>query len=308
MRWILGAVALLAVAGPPGAAQDVLPGARYKVGDTFTQEVLVTRKSLFRVAGLDVEKWARYAITSSFTIIQIDPEGSLMAEQTILSGQLLDADPDMKEPITAALGKIKGTRLEVTVRANGEVAELKGLKDAVQVRTGPDVAVGQSLRLWSLLDSDAWKELNGLTFFQPEQPSPGDLPLKKWSRPTTHDWGALGSWSGQTKYALVGKQAPAKPGLARYEYRHDLKYQAPNAGADGTLPLKILKSDFKLVSAGGVIGYNPTVLKVAAAEEVFRVRGAVLASLAGIEVLIELEEQQAFRVTVPSVAAPKPAR
>lgn len=307
MRWTLGTIALLALIWAVEVVQGQEPGPRYKVGDTFTQEVVVTRKSIFSVAGLDVEKWAQYTITSSFTITRVDPEGSLAAEQTIQSGKLLDADPDMKEPVTTALEKIKGIKFEVTVLPNGQVTELKGLKDAIQVRTGSDVAVGQSLRLWSLLDVDAWKELDGLTFFQPEQPSPGDLPLKKWSRPTAHDWGALGSWNGQTRYALVGKQ-PGKPGLSRYEYRHDLKYKTPAPGTDSNLPLKIVKSDFKLVTAGGVIAYSPTVRKVAAAEEAFRVRGTVQASLAGVEVTIDLEEQQGFRVNVPSVTAKGPAR
>lgn len=307
MRQTLATIALLAFTWAAGAVQGQEPAPRYKVGDTFTQEVVVTRKSIFRVAGLDVEKWAQYAITSSFTIIKVDPEGSLVAEQTIQNARLLDADPDMKEPVLAALGKTKGIKFEVTVRSNGEVTELKGLKDAIQVRTGPDVAVGQSLRLWSLLDADAWKELDGLTFFQPEEVSPGAPPLKKWSRPATHDWGALGSWGGQTVYTRGGKQ-PGKPALTRFEYRHDLKYKTPEAGTASSLPLKIVKSEFKIVTAGGVIGYNLAARRVAAAEEAFRVRGTVQASLAGIEVTIELEEQQGFRLLVPSVGAKGPAK
>jgi hypothetical protein len=304
MRQTLALIALLIVTWAVHAQEM---GPRFKVGDTFTQEVVVTRKSIFRVAGLDVEKWAQYTITSSFTITKADADGSLVAEQTIQSAKLLDADPDMKESVTAALAKAKGIKFEIVVLASGEVKELKGLKDTIQVRTGPDVAVGQSLRLWSLLDTDAWKELDGLTFFQPEQTSPGTPPLKKWTRPADHDWGPLGSWSGQTAYALVGK-VPGKPGLTRYDYRHDLRYKAPPAGAGANLPLKIQKTEFKLQTAAGVIAFNPAVRKVAAAEEAFRVRGTVVASLGGLEVTIELEEQQGFRVAVPSVAAKGPAR
>jgi hypothetical protein len=304
MRWILATIALLTVTL---TAQAQEPAGRYKVGETFTQEVVVTRKSLFRVAGLDVEKWAQYAITSSFTITKVNPDGSLVAEQTIQSAKLLDADPDMKDAVTNALAKAKGIKFEVTVRHDGAVTELKAPKDTIQIRMGSDVAVGQSLRLWSLLDSDAWKELDGLTFFQPEHSSPGAPPLKKWSRDTAHDWGALGSWTGKTIYAAAGKQ-PGKPALTRYEYRHDLKYQTPNAGTDRNLPLKIVKSEFTPVAAGGLIGYNSAARRVAAAEEAFRVRGTVQASLAGVEVTIELEEQQGFRITVPGVGTRAPVK
>jgi len=57
------------------------------------------------------------------------------------------------------------------------------------------------------------------------------------------------------------------------------------------------------VAAGGVIRYNPAVQKVAAAEEAFRVRGAVLVSLGGVEAAIEMEELQGFRLSIADPAA-----
>src|ERR1051326_4030918 len=89
MRQQTWALALVVMAG---AARADDPPARYKAGDTFDQEVVVSRKSVFRVAGLDVEKWAQYSIVSSFTVTKVNADGSLTAEQTIRSARLLDAD------------------------------------------------------------------------------------------------------------------------------------------------------------------------------------------------------------------------
>src|SRR5215471_2168877 len=108
----LWATALLLVVSAASVGQVQDPVGRYKVGDTFTQEVVVSRKSIFRVAGLDVEKWAQYAITSSFNLTRVNPDGSLVAEQTIQNAKLIDADPDMKDSVTTALAKAKGVKLE----------------------------------------------------------------------------------------------------------------------------------------------------------------------------------------------------
>jgi hypothetical protein len=193
------------------------------------------------------------------------------------------------------------------------VTELKGLKDSIDVRIGKDEDVGASLRIWSVLDTDAWKELGSRTFFVPERPlgsqsSSAALPWRKrWTRDAAHDWGALGSWKGKTVYA-AGKK-PDKAGLEHFTYGHNLTYHPPAAGSDRDLPLKIIKSDFKILAAGGVILYDPTVSKVARAEEAFRVRGAVVVSLGGVEAAIELEELQGFRIIIgDSVVRGAPAK
>jgi hypothetical protein len=315
IRWAVAlAVTLAAAVARAGAAQPAPaePAGRYKVGDTFGQEVVVSRRSTFRVLGTDVSKWAQCALASSFAITEVRADGSLVAEQTVRAGRLIDADPDLRASLAAALEKARGMKLELTVGPAGEVKALKGPKDTIRVLTGNDVAVGQSLRVWSLLDDDAWKELAGLTFFQPEgAPTPEatwarGAGRRTWAREAVHDWGPLGGWRGKTVYAARGRQ-PGKPGLERYEYGHDIAYQPPAAGSDRGLPLRVLKADFQTAGAGGVILYDPSARRVAAAEETFRVRGAVVVSLGGVEAVVELEEVQGFRLAVGDPAAGAPA-
>jgi hypothetical protein len=307
MRQTFWALWLLAVALPAGADE---PAQRYTVGDTFTQEVVVSRRSAFRVLGIDVVKGAQYAFASTLAITKVNNDGSLEATQTITTARLIDADVDMRESLAAALAKTQGVKFDLTVAADGEVTGLKGLKDSIQVRIGKDEDVGASLRMWSVLDTDAWKELGSRTFFQPDRPihaegsSADPAPRKPWTRDATHDWGALGSWKGTTTYA-AGKK-PDKARLEHYKYGHNLTYQPPVAGSDRDLPLKIVKADFKIVGAGGVILYKPTVRKVARAEEAFRVRGSVLVSLAGVEAAIDMEELQGFRINIVEPAVRRP--
>lgn len=303
IRRPLCVLALLVAAQPASAGE---PRPRYKTGDTFTQEVVVSRRSAFRVLGIEVVKGAQYSFASTFAITKVNNDGSLEAAQTIQTARLIDADADLRTSLAAALAKTQGVKLELSVAANGDVTELKGLKDSVQVQIGKDEDVGASLRMWSVMDTDAWKELGSRTFFVPdrllfsESTEESLKPRKRWTRDAAHDWGALGSWKGKTVYA-AGKK-PDKAGYEHHEYSHNLAYVPPTAGSDRDLPLKILKSDFKIVTAGGVIRFNPDVRKVARADEAFCVRGAVLVSLGGIETAIELEELQGFRVAIPEAA------
>lgn len=301
-------------ARPPAAATPALPAAPgrggelaagparaaglYAVGDTVGQEVIVSRRSGFRVAGVEITQGSRYAFSSSLTVSKMNPDGSFVAEQTILNAKLLDADPDVRAPLAAALEQTKGIKFDLTVSPTGEVSALTGLKNPIRVRAGIDAALGDSLRVWSLLDADAWKELAGLTFFQPPRPPVAGA---AWGRAAAHDWGPLGSWRGETTYT-AGNQ-PGNGGVTRIDYTHDISYRPPGPEAERDLPLRVVKSDFKTVTAGGAIGYDPTTRRVTAAEETFRVRGAVLVSLDGIEAAVEMEELQTFKLMVTKPGA-----
>lgn len=303
MRLPLCALSLL-VTTLSASAQE--PGQRFQAGNTFTQEVVVSRRSAFRVLGIEVVKGAQYAFVSLFAVTKVNADGSLEATQTIQTVRLIDADADLRESLAAALAKTQGVKFELSVAANGDVAELKGLKDSVQVQIGKDQDVGASLRMWSVMDADAWKELGSRTFFVPDRQLQAQnseeylKPRKRWTRDAAHDWGALGRWKGKIVYA-AGKK-PDKAGYEHHEYSHQLAYLPPAAGSDRDLPLKILKSEFKIVTAGGVILFNPVVRKTARADEAFRVRGSLLVSLGGVEAAIEMEELQGFRIAIPDAA------
>ena len=273
---------------------NVEPAGRYRVGDVIRQEVSFARKSAYQIAGVDLGQSAEYGFQSSIVIAKVRADGSLVAVQTIGSTKLIAADADMKANLTDALEKVQGTKFEIAVAPNGEITGLEGLKDPVRIARSKDAAdPTQSLRLWSLLDSDAWKELAGLTFFQPGQPL---KPKASWSKPAEHDWGPLGRWSGKTVFLASGK--PAKSKLERIDFRHDLSHRPPTAEAQKDLPIHLAKADFRIVAAGGAILYDPATSRATAADELFRVRGSLIATLEGLNAVIAMEETQAFRLIV----------
>ena len=129
----------VAVLPPPIPRVGVLQAdivSRFKVGDTFNQEVVFSRKSDFRFVGAEFGQAARYAFRSSIVISKVNADGSYIAEQTIGKAIWLDGDADSKPSLIEALEKAQGTKFELTLSRNQEVTELKGLKDPIRVAAG----------------------------------------------------------------------------------------------------------------------------------------------------------------------------
>jgi hypothetical protein len=278
---------------PPRVGKLVTePAGRYKVGDTFGQDVTVTRASAFGILGIVTSQGAEYSLTSRCEVTAVNADGSITVTQTVQAGKLLDASADMKEPLTDALKKAVGAKVEMAIAQNGKVTALKGLDDPLQLKVGRD-AERQTLRLWSVLDADAWKELAGLTFFQPDKPGVDT----KWTRDFAHDWGPLGSWLGRTDYQTAKK--PDKDGTHKVGYVHAISHRPAKGG--GNLPVAFTNVSFPSVQAGGAIKYDPKVNRVTTAEELFHVRGGVTAAFGGADATVEVEEKQLFRLAVSEV-------
>ena len=270
----------------------VEPAGKYKEGDTFIQQVTLTRSSAFGVVGLVTTQAAEYTLTSKLEVTKVNADGSIVVTQSVQTGKLTDATADLKQPLTDALKAAEGAKFELAVAPNGKVTALKGLADPVNVKLGRE-AEQQTLRLWSILDADAWKELAGMTFFQPDKPGVG----AKFARDFSHDWGPLGSWLGRTDYATAAKAE--KDGRHKIDYVHAISHRP--AKGPGNLPITIKESAFPRVTAGGTLRYDAATNRVTAAEELFHVRGGVVVSFGGTDATVEVEEQQKFRLSAAEV-------
>ncbi|MBV9125974.1 MAG: hypothetical protein JO112_21695 [Planctomycetes bacterium] len=277
-------------AGPAVPPRTLLAGRPpyLKEGDRFSQEVVVSRSSLCQVLGTDYRNQARFAFLSSFQVNQISEKG-LVLTQKVEAVRLEQAGPDQQAGLADLLRQTRGTTLRITLGTNGDVTGLEGAPSfgSLSSLTSPE---SLTLSLQPTLDPDAWKELAQLTFFQP----PDALRQGgRWSRNLTHDWGALGGWTGQVLYQLAARA----PGVERYDYRFDLAYRPPQ-GSGGGLSSVISGADFKLVNGGGSIAYNPDRGRVTAAEERFHVRGQLALTVLGETTPAGLEELQHFQLRI----------
>ena len=264
--------------------------ARFKVGDKFFQEVIVSRQSKYRILGVEMGQKVQYGFVSSFTVDKVEEDGSCVFTQKVETARWGDGDADLKALLADSLRKTEGAKFDFTASPFGAITKFKGAHDAVKVFDKKNPLAGQTFLLWSFLDDDSWKELAQITFLQPPKA------LRKgesWTRPLSHSWGPLGSWTGRTAYVAMGKQA----GLERINYAHEMTHQPPK-GASRDLPFQVQKAEFKPQTAGGAILFDAAKSRVAAAEETFRVVGNLALSVAGTDATVEMDEAQLFRLRV----------
>jgi hypothetical protein len=291
---------LLPLAKEPAKVVDKKPNVidplklvwKLKADDAFFQELVVTQKPTFSVQGIAVTALLQYRIVSRFTVKKRNDDGSLVVEQKIESARLMQADELTRPLVAGSIAQLPGTVYNLELNAKMDVTKFEG---AV---AGPKVAPlagGMGLHMAGLIDRDGWKELAQATFFQFDQP----LKVKdRWSKKMTHNWGALGSWSGQIHYLFLGKQDK----LHQVGYALQLAYKAPAAGAVGML--KVAGANFQPPLAEGVLLFDAAKGRVIAAEERFRVRGIIQLPILGQNTPVEIEEDQHFAIRIHEKLVP----
>jgi hypothetical protein len=260
---------------------------KLREGETFLQEVSVTQKPTFKVQGLPVMMFLQYQVVSRFTVKKQNADGSLVVDQKIEDAKFIKADDLSKASLFTGLLQLQGTTYTFELSPKMDVTKFTGGKDGPQ--NAMQVGGGLGLQTSSLIDRDGWKELAQATFFQLDQTPTANL---RWSKPMTHNWGSLGSWNGQINYLYIGQEKD----IHRVSYGLKLAYKAPVGGMIGGM--KINGAEFQPPQAEGALWFDTARGRVVAAEERFRVRGVLNATLLGQNTLVEIDEDQNFVIRI----------
>jgi hypothetical protein len=275
--------------------QPFAPVWKLKEGDSFYQELTVGQQSNLRAAGVPASSLLQYRVVSRFTVTKAAPDGVRLVEQKVEQAQLLQADTLTQSLLAPAVKQLPGTKFQLKLNRHMEVTDFQG--EGGQPRVGAvQLAAGQGLQMASLLDRDGWKEMAQATFFNRDQPL---TPNARWSKPMTHHWGPLGTWTGQIHYAYAGPQGAAH----KIAYAMQLTHQPPVAG-NRVLGAAVTGAKFQAQEAVGVLHFDAARGRVRAAEERFRVRGVLSLQLLGQNTPVELEEVQTFQVRILDAPGP----
>jgi hypothetical protein len=254
----------------------------------FWQEVQVSQNSAFRMPGLEAPMTtsARYVIVSRLTVARKEADDSATIHQRIEAARLEESDEVTRSVLAPAVRDLVGRTCTLTLNPQREVVRIEGEFSPPRTASLGGIGFVQA----GLIDRDGWKELHQATFFQPNRVV---RPGERWTRETTHSWGALGDWNGRTHYLYAGARGPQH----RVDYRYELVH-APSARALTTSPVPIAQAVFRHQPSGGTIWFDTERGRVVAVEERFHVRGLISLSILGQNLPVEMEEVQSFRVSV----------
>jgi hypothetical protein len=155
-----------------------------------------------------------------------------------------------------------------------------------------------TFRMSSVVDADGWRELAQLAMLDL---GPSPQPGERFTRPLQHDWGAFGSWSGQTLFEIQ----PREKNWERVNFRHDMRYRAPTDDAKSTLPARLVNPQFEVLHAAGAVRWDAAKRRTVAIDESFRVRGSASLVFAGQLAGIQVEEYQRFEAELREPQQPE---
>jgi hypothetical protein len=257
---------------------------------TLYQQVDVQRKPSFSIPGFPATTQNIHYQVLSRLDVELQEDGTKKVVQFVQDTKLIAADDLSRSTFAKSLEQLKRQQYVYTLNERGAVIEFRGHKDN-RVALPIEMAAASGFQITSVIDEDGWRELAELTFLVPD---PNPQSQESWQRQMTHDWGALGVWSGVTTFVRAESDGP----LQEIRYKHDMKYTKPAPGAGGALPIKIVGANFMSTQAGGILHYDPQKQRVAAAQEAFDVQGAVTTELLGQAVELQMAEQQRIGIRV----------
>lgn len=254
---------------------------------TLFQLVDIRRTPAFSMQGLETKQSLHYQVVSQLMLERSGVPPTTKITQIIEDTRLVAADDSSRESFGKALEGLKRQQYTYRLNHRGEVIEFTGHKETREA-IPLDLASATGFQLTSVIDEDGWKELAELTFVAPPE---GQQAGETWKRQMTHDWGALGRWSGVTTFAVQ----PPRENISQIMFNREMKYTAAGPGSSG-LPFQIREANFELQRASGAIEFDVMARRVQRATEYFDVRGTLTAELAGVGIPIKLTEQQQIEI------------
>ena len=274
---------------PEPNVQPAKPAPTIPTKQELYQVVDMRRSPTYSIHGLETKQSLHYRVLSKLEVERDIAAKTTRVVQVVNDTKLVAADDTSGASFAKALEGLKRQQYTYILNHHGEVTEFTGHKDS-RSAVPLDLASGSGFQLTSVIDEDGWKELAELAFVVlPDGQQSGE----SWQRQMTHDWGALGSWSGVTTFI----SQPKTEGIADVRFSREMTYKGPDGSAGG-LPFQIRKAEFEIQQAAGTVEFNIAENRVQTATENFDVRGTVSAEIAGVSVEIGLTEQQRIVITL----------
>lgn len=265
----------------------------------FYQELIVDRAPMFRISGLsDMKQQFQFRTVSQMRVQPADKNGFRKVSQKVVSAKLVKADSVSRDSLADSIKSLPGKTFTFTLDHRQRLIDFKGEKekpkttrlDGLDLSALSDLSsltemTGKGFAVSSVMDLDGWREMAQLTFLLPD----GDK--KKWKDQMAHDWGDLGSWSGETQFEKKAKTN----GKLRIDYAHWMNFLPPKPGAS-KLPFKMDGVAFRSTEAGGRMLFDEKKRRIESLIERFNVSGSMQASMLGSSIKLEVSEVQTFNL------------
>lgn len=266
---------------------------KFNEGDVFFLETKTTTKQKMVVMNMTVEQTQEQTFLHRYTVKRIDRQGRVVLEQKIEDVKLQINIGGAPTDLDDFARKLRGASLEITLDPTGKVFQVDGLPNLIN-KFGP----GQSPLVGQILTEESVKQMVEQQF--------AILPRKRvelderWERKTSLHMGPIGTYETTLRYRYEGKVKPENK-LDRVTFTSSLKYVPPAPAAQGqggALPFQIKRGDLKSDDGKGQLIFDSSKGRLKEVQDAQTVRGKLVIEIGGQETEIELNQEQATKISL----------
>lgn len=279
----------------PASAQDAIAW-RFKEGETLRYSTAMKMKQSMSLMGNDVNVDMDMKTATDAIVKKTSAGGPTTIEQKIveMSGTMNGpmGNVDMEEQLKALVG----ASYSVVLGPNGEVIEIKGLKEFLERAIGDNPVAGQMIS--AMMQEDNLKQQVASNFsFVPRKPVvKGD----SWEQKASMPLGPMGKFLVDLKFTYAGMEKVDGKDLAKIDFVGKLKHEAGKP--DDNAPFQVTQADFKSTSMSGTYYFDPAAGRLSHTTSKVSMQGDLTISVAGNAVPMSFKQdiEQTTRVTVKS--------
>jgi hypothetical protein len=277
---------------------------KFEKGKAFYQTMTTKTDQDISTLGMKISQKLEQTFYFSWTPLKQNADGSWDIEQKI-EGVKMDIqigpnpityDSTKESPATNPLSDffkaLVGSKFTLTVSADMKVIKIEGREDFLKRLTQPNQQMKGLLE--AILSDEALKQMADPAFAM----VPGKTVKKgeSWSRQTTLNMGAIGSYLATYTYTFDGFDATNKK-LAKLSVKTDVKYTKPGAGASPAgLPFKVVDADLKTTGGTGTVLFDTDKGRVASSDLSMNLSGKLTIDISGMSSDVELSQKQTTTV------------
>lgn len=297
----VGAFLALALLAAPASAQ-VQMAWKFQPGDTFTAQTEMAMKQTVTVLGMNQNMDTKMTIAVDYTVKSAS--GSEVTLEQVFSSVKVDESP-VAAMMQEVLDKLKGQKLTFTLNTEKkEVTKIEGAKEMIKKLTEDNPQAAQMMG--SMMNEDALKQqMSGLFTFLPSKPvTKGE----SWEHKSTVPLGPLGGFKAENKYTYKGTTEKDGKKLEKIVALGKMTYYTPkekDPKENNELPFEIVKADLKADDIRMTYYFDAAAGRLHSSDTKNKFKGSMTVSAQGMEISLELEQEQNATVKVEPKKAAK---
>jgi uncharacterized protein DUF6263 len=294
-RTLCFTVACLFLCALPLHAQTKLEW-KFKEGDRFAQESLVTVQQTMTVGGQTNKQDFEHKLEAIFSVTKVNPDGSVELRMQLEKIKASNRGNPGSPAASSQVRALEDAVITLTLNAKREVTKFEGYEDLLKRVTNDDATSAKAIR--EIVKEETLKQQAAEAFaFLPEKAvNKGDT----WNRKLESSLGPLGTILTTHTYTYDGPEMKDGKTLHKISVSSTFSYAPPKSATPG-FQFEITKGELQTEKATGTILFDAEAGRLVSSQSNMKIKGTLTIAIPGqkdpFAFVIDQEQTATIRVS-----------